>query len=274
MTKPPQVSVVMPVFNASNFVKAAVESVQDQLFADWELIAVDDGSTDDSWAILKNLAATDSRLTVIRNVSNAGPGPARSCGMARAQGRYVAFLDADDKWHHQKLSRQVEWMQREGHVFSCTAYTRHDLTTGKKTLVGVPVQANRRQLLLTNTVGCSTVIYDRDWFGPQQMPSLKRRQDFAFWLHLLEKTPFVAGLPISLTTYSQRQASVSSSKLAAAQDTWTMYRRHIGLSAPFAAYCFFNYALRGLMRHKAPDLARALGWLHDARTLEDIERYA
>ncbi len=122
VTEAPQVSVVMPVYNGMEFVAEAIASVQGQSFQNWELLAVDDGSTDGSLALLHDLAQADRRIRVLAGAVNQGPGPTRSLGMAQAQGRYIAFLDADDLWHPAKLMRQIGWMQAEKHVFSCTAY--------------------------------------------------------------------------------------------------------------------------------------------------------
>lgn len=261
----PEVSVVMPVHNAAAFVAEAIASVRAQRFGDWELICVDDGSTDDSVAVIRAIAATEPRLRLIEAGRNEGPGPARNRGIAAARGRFIAFLDCDDLWHPEKLARQIPWMKAEGHALSYTAYTRLTLATGARVVVGVPDRVTRAQLLHTNVIGCSTAIYDRSTFGERRMPDLRRRQDFAFWLALLADVPAAAGLNLALTTYRQRGASVSSAKGAAARDTWAMYRGHLGLSAPRAAWVFVNYALRGLLRHRAPALARRLGILREAR---------
>lgn len=261
----PQVSVVMPVYNAAAFVAEAIASVQAQTFRDWELLAVDDGSADTSREVVAAIAAADPRVRLIAAGRNEGPGPARNRGIAAARGRLVAFLDADDLWHPEKLARQIAFMDAGGHALTYTAYTRLTLATGNRVVVGVPDRVTRAQLLRTNVIGCSTAIYDRSRLGPRQMPNLRRRQDFAFWLDLLGDTGQAAGLNVALTTYRQREASVSSSKGAAARDTWAMYRQHLGLPLPVAGYLFLNYSLRGLLRHRAPGLARALGLLRDAR---------
>lgn len=261
----PLVSVIMPLYNAVAFVAAGIASVQAQTFSDWELIVADDGSTDDSAAIVARLAAADPRIRLLPSLGNQGTGPARNRAIAAATGRYIAFLDADDLWHPGKLATQIGWMQAAGHPLTFTAYTRHNLATDARVMIGVPSRVTRNELLLTNVIGCSTVIYDAAHFGPRAMPALKRRQDFAFWLQLLESTPFAAGLPIALTIYRQHADSVSSSKSAAARSTWQLYSRHLGLSRGRAVWSFLNYSLRGFLRHRAPGLARRLNLLCDAQ---------
>ena len=260
----PRISVIMPVFNAAGFLKETIASVQAQSLDDWELLAVEDGSTDDSAAILAQLAAADPRIQVLTTGGNRGAGAARNLAMTMARGRYLAFLDADDLWHPDKLALQLAAMQDTGVAFSCTAYERHDLASGKKTVIGVPRRATRSDLLKTNTVACSTAMIDRTRFGTHQMRELRRRQDFLFWLDLLSETPEVLGLPLVLMTYRQHDRSLSSGKARAAKDTWAMYRHALGLPLLPALWYFANYALRGLVRHKSPALARRIGWLHGA----------
>ncbi|MEZ5912429.1 MAG: glycosyltransferase family 2 protein [Paracoccaceae bacterium] len=261
----PEVSVVMPVWNAAGFVAEAVASVRAQSFADWELIVVDDGSTDASVAEVERAADGDARIRLLRMPANAGPGPARSRAMAEAAGRFVAFLDCDDLWHPQKLARHIPFMRQNGFGLSYTAYRRIDLASGRSVAIGVPPRVTRAQLLHGNVIGCSTAVYDRERLGPRAMPDLRRRQDYAFWLELLAELPAAGGINQCLTVYRQRAVSVSSSKGAAARDTWALFRNHLGLPFPEAALAFGHYAIRGVLRHRAPGLARALGVLHAAQ---------
>ena len=260
----PLVSVVIPVFNAADTLAGTVASVQAQSLTDWEALLIEDGSTDESPAICARLAAADPRLRLLRTGGQAGAGPARNAGIAAARGRFIAFLDADDQWHPRKLDLQLAAMAAAGLPFSCTAYDLVPVGGGARRVVGVPARASRADLLKTNTVACSTAIYDRAHFGPRAMPALRRRQDFAFWLDLLRDTPAVLGLPLVLMTYRESPASLSGAKGLAAADTWRMYRQALGLSRAEASWYFGHYALRGLLRHRLPGLARRLGWLEGA----------
>lgn len=258
----PLVSVVIPVFNAARVIRDAVASVQAQTVSDWELILVNDGETDDGGqaTILAELTA-DSRIHVHATQGRQGAGPARNIGMDAAQGRYIAFLDADDMWHPQKLALQLEAMRRQNAPLSCTALIRVNVTTGQSVTVGVPARITRKALLRTNVIACSSAIFDRNHYGPRHMPSLRRRQDFAFWLSLMTDGSEAIGLPQPLLTYRQMPTSLSAPKHRAARDTWTMYRQHLKLPLAQATYYFSHYAMRGATRHFMPRLARALGWM-------------
>lgn len=257
----PKVSVIMPVYNGAGFVAEALASVQAQSLADWEVIAVDDGSSDGSAEILAGLAAKEPRLRLLSCDGNLGPAQARNLGLDAARGRFVAFLDADDLWHREKLERQLVWMQAHATPFSFTAYQRCSLETGQIEGVGVPDTVSYRQLLATNVIGCSTVMLDRASLGEMRMPDLRLRQDYAFWLDILRKHGPAQGIPFALTTYRQHKGQASGDKRQAGRATWAMYRDHLGLPLPSAVRAFTNYALRGTLRHRAPALARRLGWL-------------
>lgn len=265
----PSVSVVIPVFNAANVVQDAVESVVKQTMPDWELFLVDDGTTDGSnqSAKLKEIATSDPRIHVLQTIGRQGAGPARNMGMAAAKGRYIAFLDADDMWHPQKLALQLAAMENAGAVLSCTAITRVNVATGARIDVGVPARVARKQLLRTNVIACSSAVYDSDHYGLRQMPTLRRRQDFAFWLSLMEDGSRAIGVPQSLVIYRQMPTSLSAPKHKAARDTWIMYRHHLGLPVWQAGYYFAHYALRGATRHFAPKLAGRIGWMHPVAPL-------
>ncbi len=255
----------MPVHDAGPFLDSAIDSLRSQTLTEWELLAVDDGSGDDSPSILARAAMRDPRIRLLSTGGKRGPAAARNVAMAAARGRYLAFLDADDLWHPDKLSRQTQAMARTGVPLSCTAYLRRNIATGREVVVGVPLRATRADLLKTNTIACSTAMIDAAQFGQRRMQPLRRSEDFAFWLDLLTATPAALGLPEVLAIYRQHARSLSARKRHAAADTWTLYRRALQMPLADALWYFSHYALRGTLRHRAPGVARAMGWLHTAQ---------
>ncbi len=265
-----EISVIIPIFNAEQTIEETVVSVQNQSRTDWQALIIDDGSDDNSAEIVARLAVDDNRIKLFATEGRKGAGAARNLGIKKAQGRYIAFLDADDFWHERKLEMQLAEMERHRAPFSCTAYLRRNFDTGEVRVFGVPEKTTRTQLLKTNIVGCSTAIYDQSYFGLRQMPLVEMRQDFALWLELLNDTSHVLGLPLILTTYREQSNSLSGKKDRAAVATWKLYRKALRLSRPSAAWYFANYAVRGMFRHKFPQIARRLGWLHDAAFPKEI----
>jgi len=253
----------MPVYNAVRFVDAAIASVQAQSHQDWELLVVDDGSQDGSLDILLRHVAADPRIHLLQTGGNHGAGVARNLGLEAARGRFLAFLDADDLWHPEKLTLHLRWLGVQPAGLSFTAYLREDMATGQIEGIGVPDSVDYTTLLATNVIGCSTVILDRHLLGEPRMPNLRLRQDFACWLEILRRHGPARGLPVALTTYRKRAGQASGNKVHAARATWAMYRHQLGLPPWQAGGSFARYALRGLLRHRAAGLARWLGWLQD-----------
>jgi teichuronic acid biosynthesis glycosyltransferase TuaG len=109
----PLVSVIIPVYNRPDIILDAVESVQNQTYKNWELIIVDDASTDTTWQVIQDLAKQDNRIRVFRHEKNRSCGAGRNTGIVHAQGKYLAFLDSDDAWLPEKLEKQVRVFEQE-----------------------------------------------------------------------------------------------------------------------------------------------------------------
>ncbi|WP_227511992.1 glycosyltransferase family 2 protein [Tritonibacter mobilis] len=242
----PGVSVIMPAYNAEMTLVHAVASVQAQSFTDWELILIEDGSSDQTANACTMLAQEDARIRVVYQTENTGAAVARNAGLALARGRYVAFLDADDLWHKEKLERQISFMKEHGAVFSYTGFLRQ--RGHKQRRVHVPAQMTRERLLQGNVIGCLTAIYDRAHFGDVQMPNLRLRQDFAFWLLLLTRCQNAFGLDEPLAVYRVHSTSLSAGRIKAMRATWKMYRIHLGLSALRSTWYVFSHLVRRILR--------------------------
>jgi len=244
--KSQRVSVIMPVFNAEKTLARAVASVQAQDYPDWELLLIEDGSRDRSAEICAGLAVADPRILYLQQPQNSGAAAARNAGMARAHGRYLAFLDADDEWLPQKLSSQLQFMRLQEAPFSYTGFWRQH--GGLRRQVRVPGSVDRRQLLKGNVIGCLTVLYDRAHFGTVEMPLLRMRQDFALWLKLLEQGGQAHGLDQPLAVHHVQSNSLSAPRGRAMAATWQMYRQHLGFSPWHAGWYMSNHLLRRLLR--------------------------
>jgi teichuronic acid biosynthesis glycosyltransferase TuaG len=242
----PLVSVITPVFNAAATLPATIASVAAQTFPDWEMLIADDGSTDATAAIAAAWAARDPRVRPLPGPRQ-GPAAARNRAIRASRGRFVAFLDADDRWRPEKLARQLAFMQREDAPFSFTAYRREDALGRDLGVVRAPERVDHAGLLKGNVIGCLTAVYDTAHFGKVEMPPLPLRQDYALWLALLRRGGEARGLDEILADYRVAPASLSAGKLRAARGTWAVLRRE-GLPLPRALWCFARYAASGLRR--------------------------
>ena len=242
----PLVSVIMPTFNSEKYVKNAIDSVLAQSYDNWEMVVVDDNSTDGTYELVKSMCKVDSRIRVYRHEVNKGAGPARTWALEIAKGRFIAYLDGDDVWHPQKLQLQVGFMLANRYGFTCTSYEVIDDE-------GVRLQKVIRMLPKVDYVGFLTnnllqtvgIMADTDIVGKEllRMPALKRRQDAATWLQVLKAGHANYGMDEVLAQYRRTDLSLSSNKLQAARGVWLLYRGVENLSLPFSCYCFARYAL-------------------------------
>jgi teichuronic acid biosynthesis glycosyltransferase TuaG len=230
----PDVSIVLPAWNAAATLAEAIASVQAQDGPDWELIVVDDGSTDATGRVAAAAARRDGRIRVVRLGARGGAAAARNQGLLLARARRVAFLDADDLWLPGKLSAQVAHLAATGAGLSFTGYVYRD-TRGER-CVRVPKQVDHASLLAGNVIGCLTVMVDRARVpDPLRFPSLTRRQDFALWLRMMKAGVVAAGLDEVLAVHRRRAGSLSSARLASVAATWGVYRGQEGLGRAVSA---------------------------------------
>lgn len=250
ITSAATVSIIMPSYNTARFLSTTVDSVLAQTFQDWELIAVDDHSTDDSLDILRRYKAREPRMQVLSLREHVGPAGARNAATHAARGSYVAFLDSDDAWLPQKLERHIAFVRESAAALSFTAYRKIDEDDSLGGLVEVPNTVDYKALLYSNCIGCSTAIYDTVRLGKVFFPDIARRQDHGLWLKILRKGLRAHGLNDPLTLYRVRKQSVSSNKFIAAAYQWQLYRRVEGLSLGSTLLHFAGYAYQGVRKSR------------------------
>lgn len=255
------ITVITPCYNSEEFISDTIQSILNQSFSNWELIVVDDCSTDNSVSIIQSYVDQDRRIELIQLIENSGAAVARNKAIEAAQGRYIAFLDSDDLWMPDKLEKQIIFMQERDVAFTYSAYEKIDI--GRKVFgtVGVPDKVSYKDLLKVCSIGCLTAVYDTEILGKIYMPLIRKRQDLGLWLKILKKTSFAYATPGILSQYRIRNDSISANKRVAAQYTWRLYREVEGLNFFIASYYFSCYAINGVLRAKLPRLARLVGAL-------------
>lgn len=246
-----RVSIIIPVYNAEQYIKETVGSVKAQTFQDWELLLVDDGSSDGSRCVIEKMLAEepDNRIRLIPQ-NNAGAAKARNRGLSEAVGRYITYLDADDLWSPDKLEKQLDFMEGKQVAFSFTGYEFADAQgkgTGK--VVRVPETLVYRQALKNTTIFTSTVMFDTEKIDREllQMPEIKS-EDTALWFQVLRTGITAYGLNENLVKYRRVGGSLSSNKLEALKRIWNLYRKSEHLSIPYSAYNFCFWAVRAVKR--------------------------
>lgn len=217
------VSVIMPAYNCERFIKRAVESVLDQTYSDWELIIVDDCSSDLTGDIIQKISAVDERIVYLRNSDNIGAAGSRNRAVMEAKGQYLAFLDSDDIWVKEKLETQIRFMEKYGHAFSCTSYNKID-EQGKdigKTVKAVTIDYEE---MLKRCPGNSTVIYDANKLGKYTIPIIKKRNDYVMWLEVIKEAGMLYGIDKVLSSHRIVANSISSNKISLIKYHWIVYK--------------------------------------------------
>lgn len=182
------VSIIMPSFNCGRFVEETIRSVLAQTFENWELLFVDDRSTDDTMAKVMAIKEKDSRIHVYQNAFNSGAAVSRNVALRHAKGRWVAFLDSDDLWEPTKLEKQIAFMEDSGYAFSYTDYQEIDEDSNETGVyVSGPKHISKKGMFAFCWPGCLTVMYDREKIGLVQIADIKKNNDYAMWLKVCKK---------------------------------------------------------------------------------------
>ena len=251
MEKEELVSIVIPVYNSEKFIKETIQTVEEQTYQNWELLLVNDCSTDNSENIIKYYEEKDKRIRLINLERNSGAAVARNRGIDEAKGKYIAFLDSDDLWDKQKLEKQIKFMQDNDYEFTFTSYEfaeENGKGTGK--VVNVPIKINYKQALKNTTIWTSTVIFDVEKLGKDliNMPNVRRGQDTATWWKVLKTGVTAYGLNENLSLYRRSNNTLSSNKIKALKRTWNLYRNVENLSFFASLYNFCWYCFNAIKR--------------------------
>jgi len=222
------ISIVMPVYNSERFLADAIDSVLNQSFSDWELLICDDESTDNSYRLASKYSKIDTRIVLLKNNFTKGASGARNTCIKNARGRYIAFLDSDDIWQPHKLEVQLKHMKKNQLGFSYGNYYNISESGEKINIVKSPQHIDFHSMLLSNWVGCLTVMIDRNYFLDIEQPFIQRRNDYALWLILLKqiKQQKFSGIDSILGFYRVNSYGLSAKKLSALQSYYTCIRTY------------------------------------------------
>lgn len=199
----------MPSYNTAKYIKESVKSVIAQTYTNWELIIVDDCSTDNTDEVVKEFLS-DSRIKYLKNEKNSGAAISRNRALREAQGKWVAFLDSDDIWEEEKLEKQIAFMKKNGYHFSYTSYIEIDedsFPNGKR--VTGPKRITKHGIYNYCWMGCLTVMYDAEVIGYIQIEDIKKNNDYAIWLKACKKANCYL-LDDTLARYRRRNGSISN----------------------------------------------------------------
>lgn len=246
------VSIITPLYNGERFLSQTIESVLKQTYTDWEMLIVNDGSTDQSESIARSYAEHDNRIKVYSQ-PNAGSAAARNNGIRRAKGRYIALLDADDLWEPTFIEMQLNLMQEKKCFLVCGAHKRID-AENKEILRPFypPEKITYKALLKTCSITCLTGLYDTKKYGKiylhEEFRSL--RDDYIYWLEILHLTEVAYGNQQIVGSYRILGDSVSRSKKKVIKPQYRVYREVEKLSILKSLYYLACWAINGLKKYQ------------------------
>jgi teichuronic acid biosynthesis glycosyltransferase TuaG len=233
----------------ASYVSDSIKSVIAQTYPHWELLIVDDASTDETVNIIKSYAQADSRIKLALKKQNSGISDTRNQCIQMAQGQFLAFLDADDIWHPEKLEKQLSFMLAKNIGFTYSTYDWID-EDGKimNKFINTIGNLDYKTYLRNTIIGCSTVMVNKTMTGDIVVPKFRTSEDTATWLNILKKGLLAYAIEESLVSYRIRRKSASSNKLKAAADLWKVYRQNEKLPFFEALYYFSCYAFNAIKK--------------------------
>lgn len=208
------VSIIMPSWNTGKFIGESIQSVLNQTYKNWELIIVDDCSTDNTDEIVASF--NDERIRYFRNDKNSGAALTRNRALREARGEWIAFLDSDDLWMPKKLEKQIAFMKEKGYTFSFTEYEKIDEESKPLNIyVSGPEKVNKRKMYNYDYIGQLTMMYSAKVFGLIQIKDIKKNNDYAIRLQLFKKKGASCYLlKENLAKYRIRKKSISHDKIS------------------------------------------------------------
>lgn len=237
------VSIIMPAFNCEDFIGTTLDSVINQSYKNWEVIIVDDCSTDNTVDVVQEYIKKDNRIKYHKLEKNSGAAVARNKAVDLASGKYMAFLDSDDVWFPEKLTKQIGFMEENDYGFTCTSYTKID-EQGQylnRTIVAQPKRDYDG--VLKTCPGNSTVIYNAEKLGKFKIPDIKKRNDYVMWLQVIKKEKYLYGIVEPLGSHRIRTEGISSNKKSLVGYHWKVYREIENLSLLKSSYLIVYWVM-------------------------------
>lgn len=243
------VSIIMPSYNCGKYVEETIRSVQAQTYTNWELIFIDDCSTDDTIRQVSKLREKDSRIKLFQNKFNSGAAVSRNNALREAKGRWIAFLDSDDLWKPEKLEKQIRFMEENGYHFSCTERVVIDENSEPLGIyLSGPSHITEKKMFQYCWPGCLTVMYDANIVGLIQIADLKKNNDYAMWLKVIKKADCYL-LREDLASYRQRKGSISHDKISKLiKSHYLLFKQGEGMSTIKAMYYTMQNMIFGIIK--------------------------
>ena len=224
------VSIVIPAYNVEDYILTTIDSVISQTYQNWELLIVDDASTDKTSELVESKARNDKRIRLLRQTENTGAAVARNVGIREAEGRYIAFLDADDWWYPSKLETQIRFMREHNCQFTFTAFEYADRSLNVTGVSHKPSKISYWGILAGNNIGTPGVVWDVAAVGKQYMPIMRMSEDWAMWILLIKKVGCAYAINTPLWKYRADRNFRITRKMSFLKYNYRVYLETVGAS--------------------------------------------
>ena len=245
------VSIITPCYNGEQFIKETIDSVESQTYPNWEMLIIDDGSTDNSEKIVNQYVEKDSRIKLIKQ-KNAGSAAARNNGIRQAQGQYIALLDSDDIWLPEFLNDQIEFMNKKNAFCVCSSYSRIDEYSDEilSPVIAKPVIA-LKDMEAIDYIGCLTGLYDCSKYGKvflhTELKSLL--DDYAYWIDVIKLSGTAYGNQKVLSKYRIRKNSLTGKKTNLISKHYSFYRNYLKFGRLHSVFNTAKWGLAGIKKY-------------------------
>lgn len=245
----PAISIIMPCHNGEKYIFDAIQSVVSQTFSDWELLVIDDNSSDGSVKIIEDFCAKDARIKLLHAEKSTGlPATARNVGIENASGRFIAFLDCDDMWLPTKLARQIPLFETKNVAVVFSFYAKmNGRGDFQNRLVSSPFVIDYEYLLKGDCIGNLTGMYDTHKCGKVFQKEI-HHEDYEMWLSILKRGFYAINTNTYEAFYRVQKSSVSGNKLKTMQWHWNILRRELNIPFFESVKYFLHYALSGFLK--------------------------
>ena len=239
-------SIIVPCFNGQKYIDRCIKSILSQTYNRFEVLVIDDGSSDSSYKILKKYSVSDKRIKVLKHTTNQGLSSARNSGLNNAVGQYIAFLDIDDWWPKNKLNIYFGYFLKEYDLLY-SDFTRFKSVKNKK-LIRVKENINFKKLIFSNLIPISTGAYDQKKLGYRIFEYDSPSEDWLFWLNLIKDSKKILGINKNLMFYNVSSSSMSANKFNMAKKAWMIFRQFHKFNIIKSFYCLTIYFFNGIKR--------------------------
>jgi len=243
------VSIIIPYYKKKKFISTTINSAISQSYENIEILIVYDDENYDDLKLLEEIKKKDERIRIIKNKKKLGAGLSRNKGISSSKGNYIAFLDADDTWEIDKLSKQMSFMTNNNYLVSHTSY---QIVDEDRNIIGNRVARSffhLEDLLKSCDIGTSTVIIKKDIFSEQiKFPSIKTKEDFVLWLRILERDIKIYGLDKNLSKWTKSNSSLSSSVIQKLMDGFKVYNKYMNFNSLKSLYYLICLSLNYIIK--------------------------